>query len=149
MEAEFQRCLVHQVRNTLKYAADKDRKPFAADLKKIYHAPTEETALESLEQVTEKRSPKYPNSMKSRSRNWDAIPPVFKFSAEVRKVIYTTNAIESRNSTGSEAEPPEERISQRYSTVESAVSGCVRGGEEMDDADPELGAGPWGIEYHV
>ena len=99
MEAEYQRCLVHRVRNTLKYAADKDRKPFAADLKEIYHVPTEETALESLEQVTEKRSPKYPNSMKSRSRNWDGILPVFKFSAEVRKVTYTTNAIESRNST--------------------------------------------------
>lgn len=53
-QTEYQRCLVHQVRNTLKYVADKDRKPFAADLKKIYHAPTEETALEFLEQVTEK-----------------------------------------------------------------------------------------------
>ena len=49
----------------------------------------------------------------------------------------------------SEAEPPEERISQRYRTVESAVSGYVRGDEEMDDADPELGAGLWGIEHHV
>ena len=98
-QTEYQRCLVHQVRNTLKYVSDKDRKPFAADLKKIYHAPTEETALESLEQVTEKWSPKYPNSMKSWSQNWDAISPIFKFSEEVRKVIYTTNAIESLNST--------------------------------------------------
>ena len=98
-QTEYQRCLVHQVRNTLKYVADKDRKPFAADLKKIYHAPTEETALEFLEQVTEKWGPKYPNSMKSWSQNWDAISPIFKFSAEVRKVIYTTNAIESLNST--------------------------------------------------
>ena len=98
-QTEYQRCLVHQVRNTLKYVADKDRKPFAADLKKIYHAPTEETALESLEQVTEKWSPKYPNSMKIWSQNWDAISPIFKFSEEVRKVIYTTNAIESLNST--------------------------------------------------
>lgn len=98
-QTEYQRCLVHQVRNTLKYVADKDRKPFAADLKKIYHAPTEETALEFLEQVTEKWGPKYPNSMKSWSQNGDAISPIFKFSAEVRKVIYTTNAIESLNST--------------------------------------------------
>lgn len=98
-QTEYQRCLVHPVRNTLKYVADKDRKPFAADLKKIYHAPTEETALEFLEQVTEKWGPKYPNSMKSWSQNGDAISPIFKFSAEVRKVIYTTNAIESLNST--------------------------------------------------
>ena len=98
-QTEYQRCIVQQVRNTLKYVADKDRKAFANDLKSIYHAPSEEQALESLERVTEKWSVKYPNSMKSRKQNWDTICPIFKFSAEVRKVIYTTNAIESLNST--------------------------------------------------
>lgn len=62
---EYQRCIVHQVRNTLKYVADKDRKPFANDLKTIYQAPSEEQALESLERVTKTWSVKYPNSMKS------------------------------------------------------------------------------------
>ena len=90
---------LHQVRNTLKYVADKDRKPFATDLKAIYQAPTEERALEALGRITEKWSEKYPNSMKSWKQNWDAISPIFKFSAEVRKVIYTTNAIESLNAT--------------------------------------------------
>ena len=98
-KTEYQRCIVHQVRSTLKYVADKDRKPFAADLKTIYHAPTEEKALEALERVTEKWSERYPNSMKSWRQNWDAIAPVFKFSSNVRKVIYTTNAIESLNAT--------------------------------------------------
>ena len=98
-KTEYQRCIVHQVRNTLKYVADKDRKPFANDLKSIYQAPSEEQALEALERVTEKWSVKYPNSMKSWKQNWDAICPIFKFSTEVRKVIYTTNAIESLNST--------------------------------------------------
>ena len=98
-KTEYQRCIVHQVRNTLKYVADKDRKPFANDLKTIYQAPSEEQALEALERVTEKWSVKYPNSMKSWKQNWDAISPIFKFSTEVRKVIYTTNAIESLNST--------------------------------------------------
>ena len=98
-KTEYQRCIVHQVRNTLKYVADKDRKPFANDLKTIYHAPSEEQALEALGRVTEKWSVKYPNSMKSWKQNWDAICPIFKFSTEVRKVIYTTNAIESLNST--------------------------------------------------
>ena len=83
----------------MKYVADKDRKPFASDLKTIYQAPLEEQALEALERVTEKWSIKYPNSMKSWKQNWDAISPIFKFSTEVRKVIYTTNAIESLNST--------------------------------------------------
>ena len=96
---EYQRCIVHQVRNTLKYVADKDRKPFANDLKTIYQATSEEQALESLERVTKTWSVKYPNSMKSWKQNWDAICPIFKFSMNVRKVIYTTNAIESLNST--------------------------------------------------
>jgi len=96
---EYQRCIVHQVRNTLKYVPDKDRKAFAADLKTIYHAATEEQARTALERVNDKWTPKYPNSMKRWYDNWDVITPIFKFSANVRKVIYTTNAIESLNST--------------------------------------------------
>ncbi len=98
-KTEYQRCIVHQVRNTMKYVSDKDRKPFCADLKTIYQAPTEEKALDALERVTEKWSGKYPNSMRSWKQNWDAICPIFKFSAAVRKIIYTTNAIESLNAT--------------------------------------------------
>ena len=64
-QTEYQRCIVHQVRNTLKYVADKDRKQFATDLKNIYHSATEEKAQEALERVTEKWTEKYPNSMKS------------------------------------------------------------------------------------
>ena len=98
-KTEYQRCIVHQVRGTMKYVSDKDRKPFCADLKTIYYAPTEEKALEALQRVTEKWNGKYPGSMKSWKQNWDAISPIFKFSADVRKVIYTTNAIESLNAT--------------------------------------------------
>lgn len=96
---EYQRCIVHQVRNTLKYVSDKDRKPFATDLKTIYHAPDEQKALEARERVTQKWKEKYPNAMKSWTTHWDAITPIFKFSSDVRKVIYTTNAIESLNAT--------------------------------------------------
>ena len=98
-KTEYQRCIVHQVRNTLKYVPDKDRKAFAADLKTIYQAADEQKALAALERVTEKWTPKYPNSMKRWKDNWDAVSPIFKFSTTVRKVIYTTNAIESLNST--------------------------------------------------
>lgn len=98
-KTEYQRCIVHQVRNTLKYVPDKDRKAFATDLKAIYQAADEKKALAALERVTEKWAPKYPNSMKRWKDNWDAISPIFKFSATVRKVIYTTNAIGSLNST--------------------------------------------------
>ena len=89
-KTEYQRCIVHQVRNTMKYVTDKDRKPFCADLKTIYQAPTEEKALEALERVTKKWSEKYPNSMKSWKQNGDAVSPIFKFSAEVRKRLLLT-----------------------------------------------------------
>lgn len=98
-KTEYQRCIVHQVRNTLKYVPDKDRKTFATDLKTIYHAATEEKARKALDGVNSKWTPKYPNSMKRWYDNWDAISPIFKFSPTVRKVIYTTNSIESLNST--------------------------------------------------
>ena len=98
-KTEYQRCIVHQVRNTLKYVPDKDRKAFASDLKTIYHASDEEKTRLALDRVTEKWTAKYPNSMKHWYDNWDAITPIFKFSPDVRKVIYTTNAIESLNST--------------------------------------------------
>lgn len=97
-KTELQRCIVHQVRNTLKYVGEKNKKEFAADLKKIYHAPSEEAAQKQLKAVTEKWEKEYPNAMKSWHANWDVISPIFKFSAQVRKVIYTTNAIESLNS---------------------------------------------------
>ena len=97
-KTELQRCIVHQVRNTLKYVGEKNKKEFAADLKKIYHAPSEEAAQKQLKAVTEKWEKEYPNAMKSWHTNWDVISPIFKFSAQVRKVIYTTNAIESLNS---------------------------------------------------
>ena len=98
-ETEYQRCIVHQVRNTLKYVAYKDMKIFANDLKGIYLAPDEKTGYEELEKVKSKWEQIYPNVMKSWEVNWDVLSPIFKFSKDVRKVIYTTNAIESLNST--------------------------------------------------
>jgi len=98
-KTEYQRCIVHQVRNTLKYAGEKNKKEFAKDLKTIYHAPNEESGRKKLAEVTEKWEKHYPNAMKSWSKNWDVISPIFKFSAETRKIIYTTNAIESLNSS--------------------------------------------------
>jgi transposase-like protein len=97
-ETEYQRCIVHMVRNTLRYVADKDKKEFANDLKQIYHAPSEEAGHAIMLEVAKKWSDAYPNTMKRWSEHWDVVSPMFKFSADVRKVIYTTNAIESLNS---------------------------------------------------
>ena len=95
---EYQRCLVHQVRNTLKYVADKDRKAFAKGLKTIYNAPSEQEGRKALDEVKAAWEEKYPRAMNRWYDNWDVISPIFKFSSDVRTVIYTTNAIESLNS---------------------------------------------------
>jgi putative transposase len=95
---EYQRCIVHQIRNTLKYVADKDRKEFANDLKQIYTAPNETAGYDQMLDVSEKWDKKYPSAMKSWKSNWDVICPFFKYSQELRKIMYTTNAIESLNS---------------------------------------------------
>ena len=95
---EYQRCIVHMVRNTLLHVAHKYKKAFATDLKTIYHAPNEEQGYANMQAVTEKWDKIYPNAMKRWSDNWDVICPIFKFSMAVRKALYSTNAIESLNS---------------------------------------------------
>lgn len=98
-DTEYQRCIVHQVRNTLKYVSYKDMKKFAADLKTIYFATNEQQGYDNMQRVMEKWKEQYPHAMKSWEQNWDVLSPIFKFSSDVRKIIYTTNAIESLNST--------------------------------------------------
>lgn len=97
-DAEQQRCMVHMVRNTLKYVANKDMKPLAKDLRAIYTAPDEQAALAQAERATAKWEGQYPYAMRRWHDNWDAIAPIFKFSKGVRTAFYTTNAIESLNS---------------------------------------------------
>ena len=82
----------------MKYVAEKDKKAFTNDLNSIYHAPNEESGYERMQAVAKKWPARYPNAMKRWEENWDVISPMFKFSADVRKVMYTTNAIESLNS---------------------------------------------------
>lgn len=96
---EQQRCIVHMVRNTLKYVANKDMKAFAKDLKTIYTAPDEKAALKRLEEVTEKWKGQYPGAMGRWHDNWDAIATIFKFSKDTRTAFYTTNSIESLNAS--------------------------------------------------
>jgi transposase-like protein len=90
-QTEYQRCIVHQVRNTLKYVADKDRKPFAADLKKIYHAPNAERAEELRNDVMEKWSEKYPNaieSLNSTYRKLNRQKSIFPSDQALLKALY-------------------------------------------------------------
>jgi transposase-like protein len=98
-KTEVQLCIVHMVRNSLKYVPYKDRKAVAADLKEIYLAPCEDAAQTALERFGEKWDGKYPAISKSWRSRWDEVIPHMKFSPEIRKAIYTTNAVESVNYT--------------------------------------------------
>ena len=92
-----QRCIVHMIRNSVKYVSYKDLKAFTNDLKKIYTSVDEEKGYEQLQEVKSKWSDKYESAFKTWEENWDAICPFFQFSDPIRKIMYTTNTIESLN----------------------------------------------------
>lgn len=94
---KVQLCIVHMVRNSLRYVSFKDRKAVAAGLKEIYQAASEDEASLNFLSFGEKWDTKYPSISKSWQKNWEAIIPFFEYPPEIRKVIYTTNAIESLN----------------------------------------------------
>jgi len=96
-KTEVQRCIIHQIRSSTKYVSYKDIKQFTADLKPIYKAATEEVALIALEKFDETWSNKYPLAVKSWRANWTELSTMFKYPPEIRKLIYTTNAIENFN----------------------------------------------------
>jgi len=96
--AKIQRCIIHQLRASMKYVPYKDKKDFVTDLKTIYGSVNEDVALENLLATKEKWGKKYPNAIKSWEDNWDNLITFFAFPDNIRKIIYTTNAIESLNS---------------------------------------------------
>lgn len=97
-DAKIQLCIVHMVRNSLKFVPWKDYKAVTADLKRIYQSMTEQEASLELERFTEKWDDKYPQISKSWRTHWPNLITLFDYPADIRKVIYTTNAIESLNS---------------------------------------------------
>ena len=102
----------------------KDMKSFASELKTMYNVVSEDEGQKARERVVEKLSAKYPAFMKRWIENWDVVVPIFKFSQDVRKIIYTTNAIESPNSSYSyrKLEAPAQCIPKRPGSAESFVS---------------------------
>ena len=94
---EIQRCIIHQIRSSTRYVSYKDVKAFTAALKPIYKAPTEELALEALDELESAWGGKYPASIKSWRDHWDELATMFKYPEQIRRIIYTTNAIENFN----------------------------------------------------
>ena len=95
---DIQTCIVHQIRNTLNYANWKDLRALAADLRKVYQASNNDDGFNKLMEVEQKWSDKYPNAFKSWHANWEKICPFFYYPAEIRRLMYTTNPIESLHS---------------------------------------------------
>ena len=96
-KTEIQQCIIHQIRNTTRFVSYKDIKALMADLKRVYAAVDEETALYELESFGEKWNGKYPKIAQSWEANWPKLSTYFKYPQEVRTLIYTTNAIEGFN----------------------------------------------------
>ena len=95
--AEIQQCIIHQIRNSTKYVSYKDLKKLMADLKTVYSAPDEKTAVTNLEEFGKKWDSKYPQIHKSWSERWPTLATYFKYPEAVRRLIYTTNTIEGFN----------------------------------------------------
>jgi transposase-like protein len=91
---EVQTCVVHQIRNSLRYVSEKDKKAFMADLKLVYQACSKEEGYENLMKLEEKWGKKYPVPIASWYNNWEHLSTFFKYDAHIRKVIYTTNIVE-------------------------------------------------------
>lgn len=93
-KAEIQLCVVHQIRNSLKYVVSKDQKAFMLDLKLVYKATSKDLAEHHLLELGEKWGKKYPAVIKSWQANWDSLSQYFKYPEELRRIIYTTNIVE-------------------------------------------------------
>ena len=96
-KTEIQRCVIHQIRSSTRYVSYKDIKAVTTALKPIYKAPTEETALAALDEFEQKWGSKYPMAIKSWRDHWDELATMFKYPEQIRRIIYTTNAIENFN----------------------------------------------------
>jgi transposase-like protein len=96
-QTDIQNCIIHQLRNSSKYVSYKDLKPLMADLKRVYAAVDETAALAALDDFSEKWDSKYPKISASWQTNWANLSTYFKFPQELRRLIYTTNAIEGFN----------------------------------------------------
>lgn len=94
-QTQVQRCIIHQIRHSLRYVAWKDRKAFVADLKTVYRAPTLEQATANLQRLGEKWGDKYAIAVKSWEKNWEDLTIFFNYPADIRRIIYTTNTVES------------------------------------------------------
>ncbi|SQA42428.1 putative transposase [Yersinia pestis] len=137
------------VRNSLKYVSWKDYKAVTSGLKMVYQAPTEEAALMALDKFAEAWDDKYPQISKSWRTHWENLNTFFGYPPDIRKAIYTTNAIESVNSVIRAAIKKAQSVPDRRLSAEGCLfgdQGCIK---KMEYADPELAVSDEPFYYRV
>ena len=142
-QTEIQQCIIHQIRNCTKFVRYKDIKALMADLKQVYGAPDEQSALFQLETFDEKWGKKYPKIVVSWRKNWVHLSTYFKYPQEVRTLIHTTNAIEGFNRSAAENDEKQGCVSDRRQPIQNAVSGDDGHHKKIDRTAEGLGTNPF------
>ncbi|MDF9845283.1 transposase-like protein, partial [Paenibacillus sp. PastF-2] len=144
-QTEIQKCIIHQIRSSTRYVSYKDIKKVTADLKPFYKAATEESALLELDRFEKVWGAKYPLIIRSWRTNWDELATFFKYPPKIRKLIYTTNMIESYHrqlrkvTKGKSIFPTDEALLKMLYLATVDVSRHRRRHSEMDGTCPKLG----------
>jgi putative transposase len=142
-KAEIQRCIVHQIRSSLRYVSWKDRKAVATDLKTVYTAPTEEDAQSALMEFNDVWGKKYPHITQSWTNNWNELATFFKYPKPVQTLIYTTNPIESLNSSIKRRT----KSKGSFPTIDSAFKVLYLSTQEMQEKWKRNGLRNWSEIY--
>jgi len=142
-KAEIQRCIVHQIRSSLRYVSWKDRKAVANDLKTVYTANTEEDAQTALLEFDESWGKKYPHITQSWTNNWNQLATFFKYPKSVQTLIYTTNPIESLNSSIKRRT----KSKGSFPTIDSAFKMLYLATQEAQEKWNRNGVRNWSVLY--
>ena len=142
-QAEVQKCIVHQIRNSLRYVSWKDKREVASDLREIYGAPTLEKAEFKMEEFEKKWGSRYPHIVRSWRNNWEELMTYFKYPFEMRKLMYTTNIIESVNSRFRKATDGK-RV---FPNDQSVLKSLYLAAQELEKKWNKSAIRDWGIIY--
>ena len=137
-ETEVQLCIVHQIRNSLKYVGSKNQKEFMVDLKRVYKAINKDLAEQELDTLADKWNDKYPIVIKSWRNNWERLSQYFKYPEDIRRIIYTTNTIEAVHRQFRKLTKTKGAFPNQDSPAQTSIYGHPKRQQEMDNADPEL-----------
>ena len=139
-ETTVQLCIVHQIRNSIKYVAGKNQKEFMKNLKLVYQAVNKDAAEKALDDLELKWGEDYPIVIKSWRDNWDRLSAYFQYSEHIRRIIYTTNTVEGYHRQLRKVTKKQGRIHIRHGFGKTCISGLYTYTQEMDSTCPELGA---------